>query len=859
MAKTESTPMMVQYQKIKDQYPDAFLFYRLGDFYEMFNEDAIKGSQILELTLTNRSRNADNPVPMCGVPHKAAQNYIDILVDQGYKVAICEQMEDPRLAKGMVKREVIQLVTPGTQVDVGSENAKSNNYLTSVVYDADSNEFAFAYADLSTGELKVAKLTTQAEFVNELVSLQTKEIVVEKDLPATLIDTVKKLGILISNQSDLPVNASVSYLSQDVDDALMKQVLKLLLDYIQATQKRSLQHLKRAVVYEPSDFLELDHNSQYNLELIRNIRTGKKSGTLLWLLDQTKTAMGGRKLKQWIERPLVNRNMINQRHDAVGVLLDHYFERNQLQDELIKVYDLERLAGRIAFGSVNGRDLIQLKTSLEQVPKIKYILEQIADKSFDEMLKNLVPLDDIVEEIDSAIVEEPPISVTDGGVIKDGYNQQLDQYRDATNNGQKWLAELEAKERQVTGINNLKVGFNHVFGYYIEVTKVNLDKIPANRYQRKQTLANAERFSTPELKEKEALILEAQEQSKTLEYKLFVKIRDDIKQSIKRIQDLADAVAAIDVLQSFAAVSEEYRFVRPTLTNKHIVDITDGRHPVVEKVLGHQQYVPNDVNLAEDTSILLITGPNMSGKSTYMRQMALCVIMNQMGCFVPAKKAKLPVFDKIFTRIGAADDLISGQSTFMVEMKEANDAIENATPNSLILFDEIGRGTATYDGMALAQAIIEYVHNNIGAKTLFSTHYHELTALDESLNRLRNVHVGATESNGELVFLHKIQPGPADKSYGIHVAKLAGLPNGLLHRANDILTQLEQQAADDHQTAQTSQETPAELQTSLFPLEQIDDKQAEVVSQLKKLDLMSKTPMQIMNQVYKWQQKINGD
>ncbi|KRM47668.1 DNA mismatch repair protein MutS [Lentilactobacillus parabuchneri] len=854
--------MMVQYQKIKDQYPDAFLFYRLGDFYEMFNEDAIKGSQILELTLTNRSRNADNPVPMCGVPHKAAQNYIDILVDQGYKVALCEQMEDPRLAKGMVKREVIQLVTPGTQVDVGSENAKSNNYLTSVVYDADSNEFAFAYADLSTGELKVAKLTTQAEFVNELVSLQTKEIVVEKDLPATLIDTVKKLGILISNQSDLPVNASVSYLSQDVDDALMKQVLKLLLDYIQATQKRSLQHLKRAVVYEPSDFLELDHNSQYNLELIRNIRTGKKSGTLLWLLDQTKTAMGGRKLKQWIERPLVNRNMINQRHDAVGVLLDHYFERNQLQDELIKVYDLERLAGRIAFGSVNGRDLIQLKTSLEQVPKIKYILEQIADKSFDEMLKNLVPLDDIVEEIDSAIVEEPPISVTDGGVIKDGYNQQLDQYRDATNNGQKWLAELEAKERQVTGINNLKVGFNHVFGYYIEVTKVNLDKIPANRYQRKQTLANAERFSTPELKEKEALILEAQEQSKTLEYKLFVKIRDDIKQSIKRIQDLADAVAAIDVLQSFAAVSEEYRFVRPTLTNKHIVDITDGRHPVVEKVLGHQQYVPNDVNLAEDTSILLITGPNMSGKSTYMRQMALCVIMNQMGCFVPAKKAKLPVFDKIFTRIGAADDLISGQSTFMVEMKEANDAIENATPNSLILFDEIGRGTATYDGMALAQAIIEYVHNNIGAKTLFSTHYHELTALDESLNRLRNVHVGATESNGELVFLHKIQPGPADKSYGIHVAKLAGLPNGLLHRANDILTQLEQQAADDHQTAQTSQETPerpAELQTSLFPLEQIDDKQAEVVSQLKKLDLMSKTPMQIMNQVYKWQQKINGD
>lgn len=854
--------MMVQYQKIKDQYPDAFLFYRLGDFYEMFNEDAIKGSQLLELTLTNRSRNAANPVPMCGVPHKAVQNYIDILVDQGYKVAICEQMEDPRLAKGMVKREVIQLVTPGTQVDVGSENAKSNNYLTAVVDDQKKHEFAFSYADLSTGELKVAKLTTQAEFVNELVSLQTKEIVVDTDLPESIQDTIQKLGILISHQSVLPVNASVSYLSQDVDDDLMKRVVKLLLDYIQATQKRSLQHLKRAVIYEPSDFLELDHNSQYNLELIRNIRTGKKAGTLLWLLDQTKTAMGGRKLKQWIERPLVNRKLINQRHDAVAVLLDHYFERNQLQDELIKVYDLERLAGRISFGSVNGRDLIQLKASLKQVPKIKYILEQIADKSFEDMLKNLIPLDDVVDEIDSAIVEEPPISVTDGGVIKDGYNQQLDTYRDATNNGQKWLAELEAKERKITGINNLKVGFNHVFGYYIEVTKVNLDKIPANRYQRKQTLANAERFSTPELKEKEALILEAQEQSKTLEYKLFVKIRDDIKKSIKRIQDLADAVASIDVLQSFAAVSEEYRFVRPTLTTQHVVEVKDGRHPVVEKVLGHQQYVPNDVNLGEDTSILLITGPNMSGKSTYMRQMALCVIMNQMGCFVPAKQAKLPVFDKIFTRIGAADDLISGQSTFMVEMKEANDAIENATPNSLILFDEIGRGTATYDGMALAQAIIEYVHNNIGAKTLFSTHYHELTVLDESLKRLQNVHVGATESNGELVFLHKIQPGPADKSYGIHVAKLAGLPEGLLHRANDILTNLEQQADKEHQTASAPKQAPqqtTEQQTSLFPLEQIDDKQAEVVSQLKKLDLMGKTPMQVMNQVYKWQQKINGD
>lgn len=851
--------MMVQYQNIKDQYPDAFLFYRIGDFYELFNDDAIKGSQILELTLTNRSRNAEHPIPMCGVPHKAAQNYVDILVDQGYKVAICEQMEDPRLAKGMVKREVIQLVTPGTQVDVGSQNAKTNNYLTGLVYKPESGIFAFAYADLSTGELKVAALHNSSEFVNEIVSLQTKEIVVKQDLPASIEGTIKKLGILISHQKDIPVNSALSYLSQDVDNGDLQDVLKMLLAYIQVTQKRSLDHLKRAVVYEPSEFLELDHDSQYNLELTRNIRTGKKSGTLLWLLDQTKTAMGGRKLKQWIERPLVNKDKIIERHGAVAVLLDHYFERNQLADELIKVYDLERLAGRIAFGSVNGRDLIQLKTSLLQIPKIRYIIDQINDDKLSKMLANLQPLDDVVNDIDSAIVEEPPISVTDGGVIKSGYNQQLDKYRDATNNGQKWLAELEAKERKATGINNLKIGFNHVFGYYIEVTKTNLSKVPEGRYQRKQTLTNAERFSTPELKEKEALILEAEEQSKTLEYKLFVGVRDTIKKSIKDIQRLADTVATIDVLQSFASVSEEYRFIEPELVDGHDLEVVEGRHPVVEKVLGHQQYVPNDVVMDENTSVLLITGPNMSGKSTYMRQMALTVIMNQIGCFVPAKQAKMPIFDKIFTRIGAADDLISGQSTFMVEMKEANDAVENATPNSLILFDEIGRGTATYDGMALAQAIIEYVHNHIGAKTLFSTHYHELTTLDDSLKHLRNVHVGATESNGELVFLHKVEPGPADKSYGIHVAKLAGLPDVLLKRADEILASLEKQPVVEQTSASQKSQGKKEEQTSLFPMQTIDDNQSEVVSEIKKLDLMSKTPMQVMNAVYKWQQKINKE
>ncbi|GAY73746.1 DNA mismatch repair protein MutS [Lentilactobacillus kosonis] len=527
------------------------------------------------------------------------------------------------------------------------------------------------------------------------------------------------------------------------------------------------------------------------------------------------------------------------------------------------------MSGRVAFGSVNGRDLIQLKSSLMQVPKIRYILEQIATTDFDSLLKELIPLNNIVDLIDQAITDEPPISVTDGGVIKDGYDSQLDKYRDATNNAQRWLADLEAKEREITGISTLKVGFNHVFGYYIEVTKSNLNKIPENRYQRKQTLSNSERFSTPELKEKETMILEAQEQSKNLEYRLFVEVRDQVKATIRDIQRLADAIAISDVLQSFAAVSEEYRFVKPTLVKNHEVDIIDGRHPVVEKVLGHQQYVPNDVKLAEDTNVLLITGPNMSGKSTYMRQLALTVIMNQIGCFVPAKSASLPIFDQIFTRIGAADDLISGQSTFMVEMEEANDAIKHATPNSLILFDEIGRGTATYDGMAIAQAIIEYVHNNIGAKTLFSTHYHELTVLEQTLKQLKNVHVGATENNGELVFLHKIQMGPADKSYGIHVAKLAGLPQPLLGRAETILDSLQSNDKQTYLASSTLEDTQPgivdvddsvqEEQISLFPMDPVDKKQSAVINQLKQLDLMSKTPMEIMNQVYKWQQRIKKE
>jgi len=878
--KAKETPMMKQYFAVKNQYPDAFLFYRLGDFYEMFFDDAIKGAQLLELTLTTRNHSAANPIPMCGVPHRAVQNYIDILVDKGYKVAICEQMEDPKLAKGMVKREVIQLVTPGTTLERGAEQAKSNNYLTALVQDA--GQYGFAYADLSTGELKTSLLTTNDALINELTSLQTKEIVVDATVSAELRAQIKALGILISEQNNVEPQAELSYLTQDLTVALEQQVVEHLLMYINATQKRSLAHLQKAIAYEPSYFLKLDHNSKYNLELMRSIRTGKKQGTLLWLLDETKTAMGGRLLKQWLDRPLIVKADIETRQNKVAALLAHYFERSNLQEELTKVYDLERLAGRVAFGSVNGRDLIQLKTSLRQVPKLRYILAELDPEVFKDEVSRLDPVEDVADLIDRAIVDEAPLSVTDGGVIKDGYDEQLDKYRDAMNNGKKWIAALEAQERQVTGIKNLKIGFNRVFGYYIEVTKANLAQLPAERYERKQTLTNAERFSTPELKEHESLILEAESHSTQLEYTLFTKVRETVKAAIKRLQTLAKAVAAIDVLQSFAVVSEDYRFVRPTLTKSHDLELIDGRHPVVEKVMGNQSYVPNDVKMAPDETVMLITGPNMSGKSTYMRQLALTVIMAQIGCFVPAKKAQLPIFDQIFTRIGATDDLISGQSTFMVEMQEANNALKHATANSLILFDEIGRGTATYDGMALAQAIIEFVHNNIHAKTLFSTHYHELTALDQELVGLQNVHVGATEQNGELVFLHKVEAGAADKSYGVHVAKLAGMPADLLARANKILASLEAQGstvstqvAPASSSASTSVEpaetpdnaasTPATVAAAPAPEEQLslfaeptvtDPKGEKVIQQLKQLNLMAMTPMDVMNQLYKWQQKL---
>ncbi|KXU09240.1 DNA mismatch repair protein MutS [Weissella sp. DD23] len=760
-----------------------------------------------------------------------------------------------------------------------ADAAKENNYLVSLSM-TPAGGFGLAYTDLSTGEVKATTVTATGGVLNEISRLETKEIVTNATLPDDLMANLTSLGILVSHQDEEAANAETSYLTQQLTVPEQKEAADVLLAYLFATQKRSLDHLQMASSYEIAQYLKLDRNSRANLELTVNLRTQQRSGTLLWLLDNTKTAMGGRALKQWLEQPLLDRETIEQRYDKIGELLKDFFSRAALQETLKSVYDLERLAGRVAYGTANGRDLLQLRNSLRQVPDIMVTLGDLDPAVFGDLLRRIDPVSDIEKLISTAIVEEPPISVTDGGVIRAGYNTRLDEYRSVMKNGKQWLAELEAKERSETGISSLKIGFNKVFGYYIEVTKANIDKLDPDRYTRKQTLVNAERFITPELKDREQMILEAETKSSDLEYQLFTEVREQIKNNITRIQKLAATLAELDVLQSLATVAEDYKFTRPELTDKQRLVIKDGRHPVVEKVLGHQSYVANDVFMDEDETIMLITGPNMSGKSTYMRQLALTVVMAQIGSYVPASEAELPIFDQIFTRIGAADDLISGNSTFMVEMSEANTAIQNATKRSLILFDELGRGTATYDGMALAQAIIEHVHNNTKAKTLFSTHYHELTALSDELPNLRNVHVGATEENGELVFSHKVLTGPADQSYGINVAKLAGLPDSLIDRAADILANLEAQDVSLEATAPTrpaklaepvatyqasvaepepevAAAEPADTQLDLFAVgPEIDPAMQAVLDEIKATNIATMTPLDAMMKLNEWQKQM---
>ncbi|MED3513025.1 DNA mismatch repair protein MutS [Bacillus subtilis] len=854
------TPMIQQYLKIKAEHQDAFLFFRLGDFYEMFFEDAKKASQELEITLTSRDGGAAEKIPMCGVPYHSASAYIEQLIKKGYKVAICEQTEDPKAAKGVVKREVVQLITPGTVMDGKGIHESENNFIASV--SACSNGYGLALSDLTTGENLAVLIERLEDVISEIYSVGAREIVVSGSLDAdTVAQLRERCGATISiedGETDEHVTIIEHLNNEDITKTFMR-----LYTYLKRTQKRSLDHLQPVQVYELEEAMKIDLYSKRNLELTETIRSKNKKGSLLWLLDETKTAMGGRLLKQWIDRPLIRVNQIEERQEMVETLMSHFFEREDLRERLKEVYDLERLAGRVAFGNVNARDLIQLKESLKQVPGIKQLVASLAHDKAKERAERIDPCGDVLELLEEALYENPPLSVKEGNLIKDGYNQKLDEYRDASRNGKDWIARLEQQEREYTGIRSLKVGFNKVFGYYIEVTKANLHLLEEGRYERKQTLTNAERYITPELKEKEALILEAENNICELEYELFTELREKVKQYIPRLQQLAKQMSELDALQCFATISENRHYTKPEFS-KDEVEVIEGRHPVVEKVMDSQEYVPNNCMMGDNRQMLLITGPNMSGKSTYMRQIALISIMAQIGCFVPAKKAVLPIFDQIFTRIGAADDLISGQSTFMVEMLEAKNAIVNATKNSLILFDEIGRGTSTYDGMALAQAIIEYVHDHIGAKTLFSTHYHELTVLEDKLPQLKNVHVRAEEYNGTVVFLHQIKEGAADKSYGIHVAQLAELPGDLITRAQDILKELEHSGNKPEVPMQKPQVKEEPAQLSFFdeaekPAEtpKLSKKEKQVIDAFKSLNILDMTPLEAMNEMYKLQKKLH--
>ncbi|WP_371090940.1 MULTISPECIES: DNA mismatch repair protein MutS [unclassified Staphylococcus] len=872
---------MQQYLKIKSQYQDCLLFFRLGDFYEMFFEDAKEASRVLEITLTKRDAKKENPIPMCGVPYHSADGYIETLINNGYKVAICEQMEDPRQTKGMVKREVVRIVTPGTVMDQGGVDEKQNNYILSFVQINDC--YALSYCDVSTGELKVTSFNDQATLINEITTINPNEIVVNEH-----IDEELKRQISLTTETITVLNeiSDAHYAVNTSNEQSLYNATQLLLDYIFHTQKRDLSHIETVVKYEAVDFMKMDFYAKRNLELTESIRLKSKKGTLLWLMDETKTPMGARRLKQWIDRPLIHKNQIESRLDTVEQFIDFFIERDTLREHLNQVYDIERLVGRVSYGNVNARDLIQLKHSISEIPNIKQLLDRL-DTETTEQFKALEPLDELLALLENSLKEEPPISVKEGGLFKKGFNQELDEYLEASKNGKSWLAELQTKERQRTGIKSLKISFNKVFGYFIEITRANLQGFDpsAYGYHRKQTLSNAERFITDELKEKEDIILGAEDKAIELEYQLFVELREQIKTYTERLQKQAKVISELDCLQSFAEIAQKYNYARPAFSEDKTLKLTNSRHPVVERVMDHNDYVPNDCNLDQDTFIYLITGPNMSGKSTYMRQVAIISIMAQMGAYVPCETAVLPVFDQIFTRIGAADDLVSGKSTFMVEMLEAQKALANATENSLIIFDEIGRGTSTYDGLALAQAMIEFVAHTSHAKTLFSTHYHELTTLDQSLPSLKNVHVAANEYKGELIFLHKVKDGAVDDSYGIQVAKLAHLPEAVISRAQVILDAFEQnnnhgQATNEQMNViksgveappieksfvsenehsyndDTQAQSSHQFEQAAFDLFDYPAEQSEVETEIKQLNLSNMTPIEALVKLSELQKQL---
>lgn len=849
--KTKYTPMMRQYLEIKERYQDALVFFRLGDFYEMFFNDAITASKELEIVLTGRDAGADERVPMCGVPHHSVSNYIDRLTEKGYKIAIVEQLEDPSVAKGIVERDVTRIITPGTVMEGSNLEEKSYNYIASV--ERSMKEYALSYLDLTTGDSYSVRLPLDDEMLRlELMKLNTKEVVVSSKFPVHVLELLKlNFGLTISIMDEVKHETYLDSLYTNLNE-LEEVASRHLICYVLQTQKRTLLHLKPFVTFGLTDFLSIDLQSRRNLELTENLRGNGVKHTLFAVMDYCQTAMGSRYLKKTIHYPLVNYHAIQARFNLVEAMLKHYIITEEIKESLSNIYDLERIVGRISYENASPKDLLQLKRSLGVIPTLKTSLKTLRIKEAIALSDAIKDFSSIYQLIDASIKEDAMYSIKEGNIIKAGFNKELDTIKEISANNKEFLVTLEQKEKDRSGIKNLKVGYNKVFGYYIEVSKGNIPLVKDELgYIRKQTLSNAERYITQELKERETIILRADEQKIALEYELFVDIRNQIKQSIASLQELASLVSQIDMLYAFAKAAKLHHYNRPTITRYEELEIVDGRHPVMERFL-KETIIPNDIQLYNDQRILLITGPNMSGKSTYMRQTALIAIMAQMGSFVPAKKATLPLFDQIFTRIGSSDDIVSGQSTFMVEMLEVNHALQHATEKSLILFDEIGRGTATFDGMALAQAIIEYIHDKTGCKALFSTHYHELTVLDQSLPYLKNVHVEANLVDGTIVFLHKVMDGPTDESYGINVAKLANLPQDVIFRSSDLLSKLEQHAfIETDVLSKKHYEKPK-------PIEYINVIERDVISSLKKADLEQLKPLDALILLAKLQEKLSS-
>ena len=867
----EYSPMMQHYLDTKSKYKDCILFYRLGDFYEMFFDDAINVSRELELTLTGKDCGQEERAPMCGIPYHAAETYISRLISKGYKVAICEQLEDPKQAKGIVKRDVIRVVTPGTVIEANLLEDKKNNYIMSIY--KNGIYFGVTACDITTGDFRTTEIKETNNFaalLDEISKYSPAEIVVNTMLYDCKeeIDKIKErfeVYITRLDEKEFTDNyeaLSVKYKIVDDEEKNVEDISKYMLSvaatnalitYLLDTQKNNLEHINKLIVYSITKYMALDINARRNLEITEKLRDKSKKGTLLWVLDKTATSMGGRLLRRWLNNPLIDVNQINKRLDAVAELKDNIILRGDLTDALKKVYDIERLAGKISYGSANGRDLISLKSSAKQLPEIKKILSQTKSSMLAEIYSELDTLDDIYELIDKTIVDDPPISVKEGGLIKLGYDEEIDKLKTATTDGKNWIIQLEADEREKTGIKGLKVGFNKVFGYYIEVTKSNISLVP-DRYIRKQTLTNGERYITEELKNLENQILGAEEKVINLEYNVFAEVREKIEAQIERVQKSAGIVAMLDGLCSLATVAEDQNYVRPEVDGSGVIDIKDGRHPVIEKILPSGSFVQNDTYLDKnDNRLSIITGPNMAGKSTYMRQVALITLMAQIGSFVPASYARIGVVDKIFTRVGASDDLSMGQSTFMVEMMEVAQILKEATGNSLVILDEIGRGTSTYDGLSIAWAVAEYISDKekCGAKTLFATHYHELTDLESKLEGVKNYSIAVKEKGEDIIFLRKIVKGGTDESYGVHVAKLAGVPQVVTKRANEILKSIERKNVLNNKKIEKQEKGVADGQLTMY-----NYKLAEIAHELDKIDVNELTPIDALNTLVKIKEKM---